>query len=494
MRPITYGIRLYAGDTSRIHLGGYEEGVNLLNSSIPDRMDVETFPVIGGRFLVIQDFYSGRDTQFASIVIFDRSTSIGIGDNIFPPRYIINITAVGVSNTSLPPSSLNDDLIGTPGDDTISLLGGDDRYSALDGDDVVFGNAGNDKLIGNDGADVLLGGQGDDVLLGGPGNDTLVGEEGDDVLDGGPGLDRAQFSFPLAAAAVSVSASGETIVAGPGGTDAVRGVEQFQFSDRAIDNADGSPLVDDLFYLATYQDVAASGLDPDAHYAAFGFREGRDPNASFSAAGYLAANPDVRTAGVNPLTHYDQVGFREGRDPGASFDTELYLAGNPDYRAAGVDPLAHFIQFGQAEGRTISPAIGRARDIGAAHSFDAEYYLLANADVARASMASGDDPFAFALNHFDRFGWHEGRNPNAVFDTNDYLEAYADVREAGVNPLQHYDQSGWHEGRDPSAAFSTLFYLTAYRDVATAGINPMQHYLQFGALEGRSMFEVSDLV
>jgi len=45
---------------------------------------------------------------------------------------------------------------------------------------------------------------------------------------------------------------------------------------------------------------------------------------------------------------------------------------------------------------------------------------------------------------------------------------------------------GWHEGRDPSAVFSTNGYLMTYTDVAADGGNPLQHYLQFGMAEGRS--------
>ncbi|MGE7418048.1 calcium-binding protein, partial [Methylobacterium tarhaniae] len=82
----------------------------------------------------------------------------------------------------------------------------------------------------------------------------------------------------------------------------------------------------------------------------------------------------------------------------------------------------------------------------------------------------------------------EGRNPNAVFDTEGYLNAYADVKAAGIDPLMHYDQSGWKEGRDPSKSFDSTAYLGAYGDVAQAKLDPMQHYLQYGATEGRSAF------
>ena len=56
-------------------------------------------------------------------------------------------------------------------------------------------------------------------------------------------------------------------------------------------------------------------------------------------------------------------------------------------------------------------------------------------------------------------GWHEGRDPNAFFDTSGYLAVNKDVAAAGINPLDHYHNSGWHEGRDPSAEFDTTLYL-----------------------------------
>ena len=68
------------------------------------------------------------------------------------------------------------------------------------------------------------------------------------------------------------------------------------------------------------------------------------------------------------------------------------------------------------------------------------------------------------------------------------VAAYTDVAAANVNPLDHYDQFGWHEGRDPSVDFDTTAYLAAYPDVAAAGTNPLTHFLQFGDDESRSPF------
>ena len=273
-------------------------------------------------------------------------------------------------------------------------------------------------------------------------------------------------------------------VPGPAWMDSYTGADYLRVVSGVL--GDGKPLVDNVFYYVANPDVFAARIEPEAHYAASGWREGRDPNAIFSTVGYLAAQGDVRAAGLDPLAHYDATGWREGRDPGAGFDTELYLRANPDVWAAGLDPLAHYLQFGQAEGRQAYAAIGRAADITGA--FDPEYYLLANPDVARAAVAAGGDAEIFALRHFGDHGWREGRDPNALFDTSGYLAANPDVARAGVNPLDHYDGIGFREGRNPSADFDTAAYLAAYADVARAGIDPLQHYLQYGALEGRSTF------
>ena len=46
-------------------------------------------------------------------------------------------------------------------------------------------------------------------------------------------------------------------------------------------------------------------------------------------------------------------------------------------------------------------------------------------------------------------------------------------------------QFGWAEGRDASALFDTQGYLAMNPDVAAAGINPLEHWLQYGIYEDR---------
>jgi hypothetical protein len=103
------------------------------------------------------------------------------------------------------------------------------------------------------------------------------------------------------------------------------------------------PGFDPVFYLRAHPDVAAAGVDPLDHYLQYGRSEGRlprEPRApadgkhlprtddvpGFDPVFYLKTYPDVAAAGVDPLDHYLQYGRSEGRlprDPRARADDEL---------------------------------------------------------------------------------------------------------------------------------------------------------------------------
>jgi hypothetical protein len=307
------------------------------------------------------------------------------------------------------------------------------------------------------------------------GDDSYAAPSGNSAIDAGLGNDAIRFDFRLVDATVTWSGNHVTID-GPSSHTVLSGFERYQFTDGTVDNNDGNPLVDDLFYYAANHDVWNAGADADQHYASFGWHEGRDPSAFFSTSIYLSANADVRAANVNPLVHFDQVGWQEGRVPSLAFDPQQYLDAYPNVAAAHIDPLADFLQNGYQENRLpFAPT-----ELIATNGFDYVYYLGHNPDVAAAHV----DPLA----HFQTIGWQEGRNPNALFDIAGYLATYADVAAAHVNPFEHYNQFGWHEGRDPSVGFDTTAYLAAYPDVAAAGVNPLVHFLQFGQHEGRAPF------
>ncbi|WP_404298473.1 beta strand repeat-containing protein [Halomonas sp.] len=123
--------------------------------------------------------------------------------------------------------------------------------------------------------------------------------------------------------------------------------------------------------------------------------------------------------------------------------------------------------------------------------FDAAYYLAQNPDVA-AAVARGE---MTAQQHWEKYGIAEGRNPNAVFDTDEYLAANPDVAASGMNPLTHFIQYGAAEGRSPSDAYQSVatgfdnaLYLNANPDVAAAVqsgalANGYQHWVLYGQFE-----------
>ncbi|AHK45869.1 putative protease [Ensifer adhaerens OV14] len=334
-----------------------------------------------------------------------------------------------------------------------ALLHNNDIRSLIEN---AIGGSGNDSINGN-----IL----DNTLVGGHGHDWLRGGGGSDLLLGGEGWDTAGFDFFLSDGKFAYR-DGAMVIDNNGSVDRLFSIEQLQFVDRIVAQVDGNALVDDMNYYTHNRDVYQ---DAEEHYFQYGWREERDPNAFFDTSDYLATYADVAAAGMNPLEHYSLFGWKEGRDPSRLFDTSDYLRLNPDIAAAGINPLSHYLSNGVFEGRKIDSGTALVDDM---------FYFKNNMDVAASRL----DP----EQHFAQFGWREGRDPNAFFDTSEYLATYRDIAAAGINPLEHYKTYGWLEGRDPSKMFDTAGYLELNPDVAATGMNPLDHYLSNGIYEGRS--------
>ena len=65
-----------------------------------------------------------------------------------------------------------------------------------------------------------------------------------------------------------------------------------------------SGAFDEAYYLATYTDIKAPGVDPIEHWVRFGAREGRNPCGTFSTRYYLRLMRRHTRANINPLVHY----------------------------------------------------------------------------------------------------------------------------------------------------------------------------------------------
>jgi Glycosyltransferase sugar-binding region containing DXD motif len=67
---------------------------------------------------------------------------------------------------------------------------------------------------------------------------------------------------------------------------------------------------------------------------------------------------------------------------------------------------------------------------------------------------------------------------STYFDAAWYLQAYPDVRAAGMDAALHYLEHGAHEGRNPGPRFSSSEYLRLHPGVAAAGENPVLHFMR----------------
>ena len=88
----------------------------------------------------------------------------------------------------------------------------------------------------------------------------------ENIINGGASNDTFNFNFNLADATVSFSGN-QVIVDGPSGSHTVlTGVETFVFTDGTVNDNDGDPLVNDLFYYSHNHDVWNAHVDADQHY------------------------------------------------------------------------------------------------------------------------------------------------------------------------------------------------------------------------------------
>ncbi len=109
-----------------------------------------------------------------------------------------------------------------------------------------------------------------------------------------------------------------------------------RFSKEDIEAIRTSGLFDADWYLRTYPDVKALGMDPIEHYLWLGARLGRDPSEIFNSRRYLDLNEDVAAAGIDPLLHYVKFGLKEGRFPRSSELPTPQLAAVPRFRQSAV--------------------------------------------------------------------------------------------------------------------------------------------------------------
>lgn len=245
--------------------------------------------------------------------------------------------------------------------------------------------------------------------------------------------------------------------------------------DDEVDAIRRSAQFDETFYRTTYPDVPAT-VDAVQHYCDVGWSQGRDPSQDFSTRYYLETYDDIQAAGMNPFFHYVTAGADEGRQAlpealrrrpahivdaevqairqSGQFDESYYLAMNPDLQPPPADPVRHYCEAGWMEGRKPSD------------DFDTNSYLRAYRDIREA----GTNPFW----HYVLYGSKELRHadPDAAIRYEDdvwFGRINADVRllafytdapdwvvarakkssiKGSSQPLLPHDDLGFYEAND----------------------------------------------
>ncbi|MDZ7811995.1 MAG: glycosyltransferase [Ideonella sp.] len=118
-------------------------------------------------------------------------------------------------------------------------------------------------------------------------------------------------------------------------------------------------LFDRKHYLAQVSSAELKGLSALRHYVLFGDAAGLTPSPLFDLKHYDAHCGERH--GLNRLLHYGLVLRHLGVYPTAWFDGEYYLQANPDVQQSGRDPLEHFQNWGWREGRNPLPGLDLRR-------------------------------------------------------------------------------------------------------------------------------------
>ena len=303
------------------------------------------------------------------------------------------------------------------------------------------------------------------------------------------------------------------------------------------------PLFDAGFYAAEYRDVPGDAEALLLHFCERGWKEGRNPHAGFDTVTYLTAHPDVVQVGWNPFYHYVLAGHAENRLVVPAFVPsavaravlghesgdwvtilrpevdEAFYAGQFDTAPDGsFDLVAHFAYRGWLEERDPNPDFNVHAALSERPELrDARLNPLLAAIVERPPaeppppLTDADDPgivttrfrrdFLFGIPDRlqalgDEFA-SQGTPAEPSYadpvarvvaehmDRAYYLAMYADVRSAGLDPVDHFCGVGWSERRNPATWFDTAYYMRANTDIADSGINPFWHYLVEGRKEGR---------
>jgi glycosyltransferase involved in cell wall biosynthesis len=238
-------------------------------------------------------------------------------------------------------------------------------------------------------------------------------------------------------------------------------------------------LLDHTWYQTLYPKLNGSYLSCIYHYVFQNCFKLSSPNPFFDCDWYVAKYPDVKKKNMHPVLHYVLYGAEEFRDPSPYFNTKWYVENCIESTSYRVNPLTHFMRVGKSNG--LPPFDGSKYvnffpdEIEESGLFDPAWYLDRYADVANASI----EP----LIHFKKFGIWEGRAPNKLFDPTWYRNTYDELLPPEAVSFIHYMQTGILEHRMPGPSLEPEWYAQKY-NIDLNQHSPILHYLQRSSNKG----------
>lgn len=197
----------------------------------------------------------------------------------------------------------------------------------------------------------------------------------------------------------------------------------------------------------------------------------------FDADWYSENNPDVELSGLDPAEHYLLFGGKLGRDPSPRFNAAVYLSRNEAVTEAGDNPLLHFVSTRESR-----------------HSSDS---LLQSTPQPPTFMLDQQFPYRPHLQGLvNRFRTRIAAERNGkdyeqiekIIDLPFYLQRYADLVRANINPVAHYVAHGRRERRQLWPHFNPRNYVARNPDIAKDSRDVHIHYLE----EGRSQLRANN--
>jgi len=124
-----------------------------------------------------------------------------------------------------------------------------------------------------------------------------------------------------------------------------------------------SEIFDKEFYQSKYPGSLKSAIFREtgeelgslAHYLKHSFMEGQNPCDFFDNKYYLSTYKDIAANGINPLLHYIQHGWKELRNPSKKFDTAWYWLVHQEAALECPNPLTDYYKRGKLLGLSVKP-------------------------------------------------------------------------------------------------------------------------------------------